>query len=79
VLPGLAQLDQLLPHAKLGDVIALRDAIQKLSEEDPALRHFCRRILILAEKYQLSGVEKIIMAAKEKAARTISNIPPSTK
>jgi signal transduction histidine kinase/CheY-like chemotaxis protein len=65
-VPDVTQLDQLLPHAKLGDVIALRGAIRKLSEENVALRTFCRRISILAEKYQLSGVEKILEAAKQK-------------
>jgi CheY-like chemotaxis protein len=65
-LPNRAQLEQLLPLAKLGDVLALRDAIRKLSEEETALRTFCRRILILAEKYQMSAVEKILEAAKEK-------------
>jgi signal transduction histidine kinase/CheY-like chemotaxis protein len=78
-LPNIGQLNQLLPHAKLGDVIALRAAIQKFSEENPALHHFCRRILVLAEKYQLSEVEKILEAAKEKVAHTTFNIPPSTK
>ena len=78
-LPNLGQLNQLLPHAKLGDVIALRAAIQKFSEENPALHHFCRRIWVLAEKYQLSEVEKILEAAKEKVAHTTFNIPPSTK
>jgi CheY-like chemotaxis protein/anti-sigma regulatory factor (Ser/Thr protein kinase) len=65
-LPNSAQLEQLLPLAKLGDVLALREAIRKLSEEDTALRTFCRRILILAEKYQMSAVEKILETAKEK-------------
>jgi CheY-like chemotaxis protein len=65
-LPNSAQLAQLLPLAKLGDVLALREAIRKLSEEDTALRTFCRRILILAEKYQMSAVEKILETAKEK-------------
>jgi signal transduction histidine kinase/FixJ family two-component response regulator len=65
-LPTIAQLDQLLPHAKLGDVIALRAAIQKLAEQNPPLRTFCRRISLLAEKYQMSAVEKIVEAAKEK-------------
>jgi CheY-like chemotaxis protein/anti-sigma regulatory factor (Ser/Thr protein kinase) len=78
-LPNTGQLDQLLPHAKLGDVIALRAAVQKLSEENPALRIFCRRISILAEKYQMSAIEKILEATKEKLAHTTFNIPPSTK
>jgi CheY-like chemotaxis protein len=65
-LPDPAQLEQLLPLAKLGDVLALREAIRKLSDENPALQIFCRRLSILAEKYQMSGVEKILEAAKEK-------------
>ena len=67
-LPDPAQLDQLLRYAKLGDVIALRAMIQKLSKENPALRTFCRRLSILAEKYQMSGVEKILEAAKANGA-----------
>ena len=68
-VPNIAQLDELLPLASLGDVIALRAGILKLSAEEPALRTFCRRISILAEKYQMSGVEKILEAAREKASR----------
>jgi signal transduction histidine kinase/CheY-like chemotaxis protein len=63
-LPAVEQIDQLLPHAKLGDVIALRTAIRKLKDEDPALNVFCRRISILADKYQLSSVEKVLEKAK---------------
>jgi signal transduction histidine kinase/CheY-like chemotaxis protein len=63
-LPTPAQLDQLLPHAKLGDVMALRTAIGKLKEENPVLRVFCQRISILADKYQLSSVEKILEESK---------------
>jgi CheY-like chemotaxis protein len=65
-LPNSAQLEQLLPLAKLGDVLALRGAIRKLSEENTGLRTFCRRISILAEKYQMSAVEKILETAKAK-------------
>jgi CheY-like chemotaxis protein/anti-sigma regulatory factor (Ser/Thr protein kinase) len=65
-VPDMARLDQLLPLAKLGDVIALRAAIRKLSEEDATLRTFCRRIAILAEKYQMAAVEKILEAARER-------------
>ena len=68
-LPNPTQLDRFLPHAKLGDVIALRARIRKLSEENPVLRTFCRRLSILAEQYQMSSVEKILEAAKEKAER----------
>src|SRR5208282_3673356 len=64
MLPTIEQLDQLLPHAKLGDVIALRTAIRKLKEENPPVRAFCQRISILADKYQLSAVEKILEKAK---------------
>jgi hypothetical protein len=63
-LPDVTQLNQLLVHAKLGDVIALRSAIQKLSAEDRNLATFCRRISILAEKYQMSAVEKILETAR---------------
>jgi signal transduction histidine kinase/DNA-binding NarL/FixJ family response regulator len=63
LLPTIEQLDRLLPHAKLGDVIALRTAIRKLKEENPPVRAFCQRISILADKYQLSAVEKILEKA----------------
>jgi CheY-like chemotaxis protein len=63
-LPTIEQLDQLLPHANLGDVIALRTGIRKLKEENPPLIAFCQRISILADKYQLSAVEKILEKAK---------------
>jgi len=63
-LPTIEQLDRLLPHANLGDVIALRTGIRKLKEENPAVSVFCQRISILADKYQLSAVEKILEKAK---------------
>jgi signal transduction histidine kinase/CheY-like chemotaxis protein len=69
-VPDMARLDQLLPLAKLGDVIALRTAIRKLSDEDATLRTFCRRIAILAEKYQMAAVEKIL----EEAGRRSSGV-----
>ena len=89
-LPNVQQLDRFLPQAKLGDVIALRAGIRKLSEENPVLRTFCDRISILAEQYQMSSVERILETAKEKAGerrqnsgscppQTTFNIPPSTK
>ncbi len=64
-LPTDEQLDQLLPHAKLGDVMALRAATRKLKDENRSLDIFCQRISILADKYQLSSVEKILEAARE--------------
>jgi CheY-like chemotaxis protein len=67
-VPDMARLDQLLPLAKLGDVIALRTAIRKLSEEDATLRTFCRRIAILAEKYQMAAVEKILEEARRRSS-----------
>jgi signal transduction histidine kinase/CheY-like chemotaxis protein len=71
-LPAVDQIDQLLPHAKLGDVIALRTSIRKLKDENPALSEFCRRISILTDKYLLSSVEKILEKAREQmnSART---------
>ncbi len=71
-LPTVQQLDQLLPHAKLGDVMALRTAIRKLNEENPDLSIFCQRISILAGKYQLSSVEKILETAKEEGERRVN-------
>ncbi len=65
-LPTVQQLDQLLLHANLGDVMALRTAIRKLKEENPSLRVFCQRVSILADKYQLSSVERILETAKGK-------------
>ena len=72
-LPNVQQLDRFLPQAKLGDVIALRAGIRKLSEENPVLRTFCDRISILAEQYQMSSVERILETAKEKAGERIQN------
>jgi signal transduction histidine kinase/ActR/RegA family two-component response regulator len=67
-VPDMAQLDQLLPLAKLGDVIALRAAIRELSDENASLRTFCRRIAILAEKYQMAAVEKILEEARRRSS-----------
>jgi CheY-like chemotaxis protein len=67
-LPNITEIEELLPLAKHGDVIALRAAIQKLSDENPPLRTFCRRILILAEKYQMAAVEKILEQARGRSS-----------
>ena len=64
-LPDMRRLDGLLLHAKLGDIIALRSAILKLREKNGALQTFSRRLTILADQYQMSGIEKILVAAKE--------------
>jgi signal transduction histidine kinase/ActR/RegA family two-component response regulator len=64
-LPDTKGLDELLAHAKLGDIIALRAAIRHLGEKNLALHTFSRRLSILAEQYQMSAIEKILLAARE--------------
>ena len=64
-LPDVQRLDGLLMHTKLGDIIALRSAILKLREKEGALQTFSRRLTILADQYQISAIEKILLAARE--------------
>ena len=64
-LPDCKLLDELLSYAKLGDIMALRAATRKMGEKEPALRTFMRRLSILAEHYQMSAIEKILLAARE--------------
>jgi signal transduction histidine kinase/DNA-binding NarL/FixJ family response regulator len=64
-LPDIQRLDGLLAHTKVGDIIALRSAILKLGEKNGALQTFSRRLTILAEQYQMSAIEKILVAARE--------------
>ncbi|HEX7193772.1 MAG TPA: ATP-binding protein, partial [Chthoniobacterales bacterium] len=64
-LPDTQRIDELLAHAKLGDIIALRGAIRKLSEKNLALHTFSRRLSVLAEQYQMSAVENILLTARE--------------
>jgi len=64
-LPDTQCIDELLAHAKLGDIIALRAAIRELSEKNSALHTFSRRLSVLAEQYQISAVENILLAARE--------------
>jgi CheY-like chemotaxis protein len=64
-LPDIQRLDGLLLHTKLGDIIALRSAILKLREKNGALQTFSRRLTILADQYQMSAIEKILVAARE--------------
>jgi CheY-like chemotaxis protein len=68
-LPDAQRIDELLAHAKLGDIIALRAAIRKLSEKNLALHTFSRRLSVLAEQYQMSAVENILLTARELVAR----------
>ena len=63
-LPDSQRLDELLTHAKLGDIIALRAAIRKLGEMNLSLHTFSRRLSILAEQYQMSAIEKILLSAR---------------
>jgi hypothetical protein len=64
-LPDVQRLDGLLMHTKLGDIIALRSAILKLREKDGTLQTFSRRLTILADRYQISAIEKVLVAARE--------------
>jgi CheY-like chemotaxis protein len=64
-LPDVQRLDGLLMHTKLGDIVALRSAILKLREKEGALQTFSRRLTILADQYQISAIEKILLAARE--------------
>jgi CheY-like chemotaxis protein len=66
-LPDTQRIDELLAHAKLGDIMALRAAIRKLSEKNLKLHTFSRRLSVLAEQYQMSAVEKILLKASELA------------
>jgi CheY-like chemotaxis protein len=71
-LPDTQRVDELLAHAKLGDIIALRTAIRKLSEKNLALHTFSRRLSVLAEQYQMSAVENILLTARELVESTRS-------
>jgi hypothetical protein len=71
-LPDSKRIDELLAHAKLGDIIALRAAIRKLGEKNPALHTFSRRLSILADQYQMSAIEKILLAAREVVQSTLN-------
>jgi signal transduction histidine kinase/CheY-like chemotaxis protein len=64
-LPDMERLDELLLNAKLGDIVALRSAILKLAEKNGTLQTFSLRLTILADQYQMSAIEKIIVAARE--------------
>jgi signal transduction histidine kinase/DNA-binding NarL/FixJ family response regulator len=71
-LPDSKRIDELLAHAKLGDIIALRAAIRKLGEKNLALHTFSRRLSILADQYQMSAIEKILLAAREVVQSTLN-------
>ena len=64
-LPEPQRLDELLAHAKLGDIVALRSAILQLANQNTGLQTFSRRLTLLAEQYQMSAIEKIILEARE--------------
>jgi hypothetical protein len=50
----------------------LRTAIRKLSEKNLALHTFSRRLSVLAEQYQMSAVENILLTASELVESTRS-------
>jgi signal transduction histidine kinase/DNA-binding NarL/FixJ family response regulator len=64
-LPDSQRLEELLAHVKLGDIVALRAAIRKLPERNRSLRTFSRRLSLLADQYQMSAIEKILLSARE--------------
>jgi signal transduction histidine kinase/DNA-binding NarL/FixJ family response regulator len=64
-LPDSQRLEELLAHAKLGDIVALRAAIRRLAEKNRSLHTFSRRLSLLAEQYQMSAIEKILLSARE--------------
>ncbi len=59
-LPPKADLQRCLELTRLGDIVALRQEIDKLRQRDPASTTFCERLEILGNHYRMESLERIL-------------------
>jgi signal transduction histidine kinase/DNA-binding NarL/FixJ family response regulator len=67
-LPPPSILDELMTLSKRGDVMGLRDEIERLDSSSPIHRTFCERIRLLAAEFRMSAIQKILESALAKSS-----------
>jgi CheY-like chemotaxis protein len=67
-LPSPSILDELMALSKRGDVMGLRDEIERLDSSSPINRTFCERIRLLAAEFRMSTIQKILETALAKSS-----------
>ncbi len=71
-LPPPSILDELMTLSKRGDVMGLRDEIERLDSSSPIHGTFCERIRLLAAEFRMSAIQKILETALAKSSsRTV--------
>jgi signal transduction histidine kinase/DNA-binding response OmpR family regulator len=59
-LPPFEVLNELMKLAKHGDVMALRDELDKLESSDSTLRTFCERVRLPAAEFRMAAIQKVL-------------------
>jgi CheY-like chemotaxis protein len=67
-LPPPEALNELMKLAKHGDVMALRDELDKLESSDSTLRTFCERVRLPAAEFRMAAIQKVLENAIAKTA-----------
>lgn len=67
-LPPPDALNELMKLAKHGDVMALRDELDKLESSDSTLRTFCERVRLPAAEFRMAAIQKVLENAIAKTA-----------
>ena len=67
-LPPPEALNELMKLAKHGDVMALRDELDKLESYDSTLRTFCERVRLPATEFRMAAIQKVLENAIAKTA-----------
>ncbi len=66
-VPDPKEIDGLIQLAKRGDVMALRNEIQKLN---PAYETFAQRLRVLTTEFRMTAIQKVLHQAREKNGST---------
>jgi signal transduction histidine kinase/DNA-binding response OmpR family regulator len=72
-LPTLEALTELMELAKHGDVMALRDELDKLESSNSALRSFCERVRFPAAEFRMAAIQKILENAIVKSGKAVES------
>jgi signal transduction histidine kinase/CheY-like chemotaxis protein len=67
-LPPPAVLEEFMTLAKRGDVMGLRDEIERLDASSPVLHTFCERIRLLASEFRMAAIQKVLENALAKSS-----------
>jgi signal transduction histidine kinase/CheY-like chemotaxis protein len=72
-LPPADIIEKLILFAKRGDVMALRNEIERLGSTDPEYRIFCERLRRLAAEFRMGAIQTILQHAAQKNSGSPAN------